>query len=138
MAAAGTRIRALMVAPDLPVTAPLLLDVLGVPELPPQAARMPPSSGIDRPIALPLRRKSRLDSRPATNSSMTCSWTGPLPLRSSSSRLWSILRDRLASMVPSAWQLPLVMASHSEMPVTQTTTVHRKLPEGLAVLNDLY
>ena len=62
-----------------------------VPELP-HAARMPPISGIDRPIALPLRMKSRRDSRPATYSSMMCSWTGPRPLRRSSSRSWLMFR----------------------------------------------
>src|SRR6266487_1925880 len=90
IAAAGTMIPALMVAPAWPAGAELEPDV-DVPELP-HAARMPPSSGIDRPIALPLRMKSRRDSRPATNSSMTCSWTGPRPLRRSSSRSWSMLR----------------------------------------------
>src|SRR5262245_33383313 len=97
MAAAGTRSPALMFAPALP--GPVELELLGAPELP-HAARMPLSRGMERPTMLPLRRKSRLDSRPATNSSMTCSWTGPRPLRRSSSRLWSTFAERLVSMGP--------------------------------------
>src|SRR5262249_28792584 len=97
IAAAGTSSPALMSAPALP--GPVELELLGEPELP-HAARMPPSSGMERPTMLPLRRKSRLDSRPATNSSMTCSWTGPRPLRRSSSRLWLTSAERLVSMGP--------------------------------------
>jgi hypothetical protein len=73
IAAAGTRMPALMLAPALPAgVAEEPVDGVEL-ELPPQAARMPPSTGIDKPIIVPRRMKSRRESRPATNSSMTCS-----------------------------------------------------------------
>src|SRR6266705_2187038 len=77
MAAVGTTAPTLIVAPLLPAG---VEAGLGGAELP-HAARMPPSSGNDSPAAVPCRRKALLDRHPATNSSMTCSWIGPRPLR---------------------------------------------------------
>jgi hypothetical protein len=70
IAAVGTMIPALMVAPDWP--APVDGDEDGdeLPELP-HADRTAPSTGSEIPTTEPRRRKSRRESRPATNSSMT-------------------------------------------------------------------
>src|SRR5215510_2179272 len=87
MAAVGVTTPTLIVAPLLPAGAEVA--VVGAGELP-QAARMALSNGSDNPTADPRRRKSRLDRRPATNSSMTCSGIGPRPRRRSSRRSWSM------------------------------------------------
>src|SRR5579862_5168059 len=106
MAAVGVTTPTVMVAPLFPDDAGFVLGALELP----QAARMAPSNGNDSPTAEPRRRKSRLDRRPATNSSMTCSWIGPRPLRRSSSRPWSIsMRPLLSATARSSGFLAAVL-----------------------------
>src|ERR1022692_2027442 len=71
IAPVGVMMPALMVAP-LPAAPAGLVEPDGEDgdELL-QAATMPPSTGIEMPTTVPRRRKSRRESRPATNSSMT-------------------------------------------------------------------
>ena len=61
-------------------------------ELLPQAARIEPSTGTEMPTTVPRRMKSRRDSRPAANSSMTWLAMSPWPWRRRASRRWSIFR----------------------------------------------
>ena len=71
--AVGAMQPALIVAPALPAPPPPPGDPAES-----QAARRPPMVGTDRPTSAAFWRKPRRDRRPAANSSMTCSGTGPL------------------------------------------------------------
>src|SRR5580693_1870826 len=85
IAAAGVLMPALITAPGAPLAeAGALddeLDADGLDELLLQAARIDPSSGADIPMTLARRMKSRRESRPAANSSMTWLAISPWPWR---------------------------------------------------------
>ena len=100
MAAEGVTIPTLISAPGLPPADPGLLVEPGVSDvpndLPPKisvrllllhAARIGPSSGAEMPTTLARRMKSRRESRPAANSSMTWLATSPWTWRMRPSRL---------------------------------------------------
>ncbi len=72
MAAVGVVMPALITAPAAPAPADDdVPDFAELEELLPQAASTEPSTGTEMPTTLARRMKSRRDSRPAANSSMT-------------------------------------------------------------------
>src|ERR1700691_5122134 len=72
MAAVGVVMPTLITAPDVPAAAgDDAPDFAVVDELLPQAASTEPSTGAEIPTTLARRMKSRRESRPAANSSMT-------------------------------------------------------------------
>src|ERR1700677_4787310 len=97
IAAVGVVMPALITAPAAPVALALLDGALhDDDELLPHAARIDPSTGADMPTMLARRTKSRRDSRPAANSSMTWLAISPWPRRRRPSWRWSIFLDTMA------------------------------------------
>src|ERR1700677_1808735 len=92
MAAVGVVMPALITAPAAPVAVEDadVPDLAEVDELLPQAASTEPRTGSEMPTTLARRTKSRRDSRPAANSSITWLATALWSWRRRLSRRWSI------------------------------------------------
>ncbi len=86
IAAVGTTMPALIVAPLEPVPVPPPVWVDEVELEPPQAVMMAPRMGSERPTTVPRLRKSLREILPAANSSMMWFAMSPWPARNWSSR----------------------------------------------------